>query len=413
MILLIILVLAAIGLTFWMELAPREQPVQTRPETTEEMPAARPSTQPPQNVQESAPPVETTDPVLDRARELLSGMTLEEKICQLFIVTQEQLTGYGTVTQSGPATREAIEKHPVGGIIYFSPNLVSREQCSEMIRNIQSYSRLGLFIAVDEEGGIVNRLGGKPEMGITDFPNMGTIGKEGNPDAAYEVGYTIGTEIAELGFNLDFAPVADVDSNPNNPVIGQRAFHSDPEIAAEMVAACVEGFRDSGILCTLKHFPGHGDTGTDSHYGEAKTDKTLLELMECELLPFRSGIEAGAPVVMVGHITAPEVTQEDVPATVSREIVTDLLREQLGFSGLVVTDSMSMQAITGRYSSGEAAVRAVQAGVDMILMPQSLTGAISGLRDAVADGILTEERIDESVLRILEQKLRSGIIPMA
>lgn len=357
-------------------------------------------------------PTEPIDMVEVRAREILAGMTLEEKIYQMFIVTPEQLTGYGTVTQSGEASRAAIEKHPVGGVIYFSQNLTSRDQCSDMIRKLQSYSELGLFIAVDEEGGSVTRLGHNPDMGVTDYPAMGTIGATGDVGEAYDVGYTLGTEIGELGFNLDFAPVADVNSNPNNPVIGKRSFHSDPQIAADMVAACVEGFGDSGTLCTLKHFPGHGDTSSDSHYGAVEISKDLDELMECELLPFIAGIEAGAPVIMVGHITVPNVTQEDVPATLSHELVTLLLREQLGYEGLVVTDSMVMQAVTDRYSSASAAVKAVQAGVDLILMPQSLTKSVAGIADAVQSGELTEERIDESVLRILQTKLRSGIIPM-
>lgn len=378
-------------------------------------------TKPEQNLSGTAPeqmPSDSTaatqpaDSAAVHARKILETMSLEEKIYQMFIVTQEQLTGVGNVIQSGSSTRAAIEKQPVGGIIYFTPNLVSREQTGAMISNIQSYSKLGLFIAVDEEGGIVSRVARNEAMGTTAFPAMGTIGSSGDPDKAYEVGCTIGTDIAALGFNLDFAPVADVNSNPNNPVIGTRAFHSDPVTAAKMVAACVRGFNDSGMLCTLKHFPGHGDTSTDSHYGEAEISKNLEELMQCELLPFISGIEAGAPFIMVGHITAPNVTDEPVPATLSHDIVTGLLREKLQYDGLIITDSMTMQAITDRYSSGEAAVKAIAAGVDIILIPQNLNNAVAGIKTAVADGTLTEERLDESVLRILETKIRSGIIPI-
>ena len=208
------------------------------------------------------------------AKQILDDMTLEERIYQMFIVTQEQLTGVSNVTRSGETSRIAIEKYPVGGIIYFGNNLVSREQCIAMIKNIQSYSEIDLFIAVDEEGGKVARLGNKSEMGTTAFEPMGIIGSTGDTSKAYEVGYTIGTEISEFGFNLDFAPVADVYSNPENTVIGDRAFSTDPQEAAELVSACVQGFCDSGILCTLKHFPGHGDTIADSHYGEAQITKS-------------------------------------------------------------------------------------------------------------------------------------------
>lgn len=376
------------------------------------VPETTAATQPPATVPPTTAPAETEPPERVRARQILEEMTLEEKICQLFLVTHDQLAGVSGVTQSGPATEAALGQYPVGGVIYFSSNLRSREQTAQMISGIQSYSKLGLFIAVDEEGGIVTRLGQNRAMGVTDFPNMGVIGEDGDPAAAYEVGYTLGTELAELGFNLDFAPVADVDSNPKNPVIGARAFHSDPQIAASLVAACVEGFGDSGTLCTLKHFPGHGDTASDSHYGAVSVDKTLQELEECELLPFRAGIEAGAPCVMVGHISLPGVTRQDLPATLSFGAVTCLLRQRLGFEGLIITDSMSMQAITDHYDSGEAAVMAIRAGVDVILMPQSLSGAIEGVREAVENGELPQWRIDESVLRILETKLRSGIIPM-
>lgn len=353
---------------------------------------------------------DTDNSVSEAARSLLSAMTLKEKVYQLFIVTQEQLTGVSTVTQSGEVTRMSIEKYPVGGIVYFSSNLISREQCTSMITDIQSYSKLGLFIAVDEEGGTVARLGNNQAMGTTSFPAMQIIGDSEDTSQAYNVGYVIGSDIAELGFNLDFAPIADVNSNPDNTVIGTRAFSSDPEIAASMIAACVKGFRDSGILCTLKHFPGHGDTIADSHYGEAETTKTIEQLYECELIPFEAGIRAGSPLIMVGHITVPDIVDEPVPATLSYEIVTELLKDELGYTGLIITDSMSMQAVTDQYTSGEAAVKAIQAGIDVILMPYSLSDAVIGILDAVSDGDISEERIDESVLKILETKIESGII---
>lgn len=403
-ILVCLLLIGAVWFAAWKLLPDRDASPSAPNEPTGTEPTAA---DPAPTVTQPADPALTTR---QQAQAILDTMTQEEKIYQLFIVTQEQLTGVGLVTQSGETTRQAIEDYPVGGIIYFAPNLENRDQCSSMIRNIQSYSKLGLFIAVDEEGGLVDRVGGNPQMGTTEFPAMMTVGDSGDTEQAYKVGHTIGTEIAELGFNLDFAPVADVFSNPNNTVIGSRAFSKDAQAAAQMVAACVEGFQESGMLCTLKHFPGHGDTNTDSHYGAAETEKTLEQLRECEFLPFQAGIDAGAPFVMIGHITAPNVTQEDVPATLSKEIVTGLLRQELGFEGVIITDSMSMQAITNHYSSGEAAVKALQAGADIILMPSSLSGAADGIRDALENGQLTEERIDESVQRILEAKLRSGII---
>ena len=246
-------------------------------------------------------------------------------------------------------------------------------------------------------------------MGITAIPSMESVGDTEDISQAYRVGNTIGSEISQLGFNLDFAPVADVNSNPNNTVIGSRAFGTDPEKVAEMVAACVKGFRDSGMVCTLKHFPGHGDTEEDSHYGEAKSWKTLDELRTCELRPFQAGIEAGASMIMVGHITLPNVTEE-IPATLSHDIVTGILREEMKYNGIIITDSMAMSAIANLYSSDEAAVKAIQVGCDMILMPYQLESAINGIETAVNSGDITEKRIEESVLRILKVKLEAGII---
>ncbi|MBQ4258318.1 MAG: hypothetical protein II713_04880 [Clostridia bacterium] len=347
------------------------------------------------------------EPELIRARQILSGMTLNEKICQLFIISPEQLTGDSPVTAAGEKTREALSENPVGGLIYFSKNLVSREQTAEMLEKTQSFSKYGLFLAVDEEGGLVSRVGNNPEMGTTVFPPMGQIQSD---EEAYEVGFTIGTELLALGFNLDFAPIADVHSNFYSDVIGERAFSSDPNVAAGRVSACVKGFCESGILCTLKHFPGHGDTVEDSHYGVAQSEKTLERLAGCEFLPFSSGIEAGAPLVMVGHIALPNVTGEMTPATLCEPIVTGLLRERIGFRGVIVTDSMQMLAITENYSSGEAALLALEAGVDMILIPEDFFAAKEYLLEKISDGTLPIERIDESVLRILKAKLTYRIL---
>lgn len=344
-----------------------------------------------------------------RAREMLSEMTLEEKVYQMFFITPEQLTGVGKVVAAGTTTKEAIEKYPVGGIIYFSQNIVSREQTESMIKNLQSYSRIPVFTGVDEEGGMVSRIGSNLNMGTTLFPNMQEIGNSGDVKQAYEVGHVIGTECRGLGFNLDFAPVADVFSNPNNTVIGARAFSTDAQIAADMVESCVKGFHDANMLCTLKHFPGHGDTLTDSHYGAAVTNKTLDELRNNEFLPFKKGIQAGADFVMVGHILTPNITDSSTPATLSG-IMISILRDELQFDGVIITDAMNMAAISDVHSSSEASVEAIQAGVDMILMPVDFHDAVTGVMNALKNGELKETTIDDSVLRILCAKINKGII---
>ena len=373
--------------------APGEEPSREEPE--------------PESEPEPEPEPEPVSPIELRAREILDSMTQEEKVCQLFIITPEQLTGESPVTAAGEATRAALAENPVGGLVYFSINLISRDQTAEMLEATKSFAQYGVFLAVDEEGGLVSRVGSNPEMGTTAFPPMAQIASD---EEAYQVGYTIGSELLELGFNLDFAPVADVHSNFYSTVIGERAFSSDAKTAASRVSACVRGFRESGMLCTLKHFPGHGDTIEDSHYEPAKSEKTIDLLSACEFLPFIAGIEAGAPFVMVGHIALPNVTGNSIPATLSAPIVTGILREQLGYEGLVVTDSMQMLAITENYSSGEAAFLAIEAGWDLILAPEDFPAAKETLLEKLADGSLTAQRIDESVLRILKAKLSAGIL---
>lgn len=349
-------------------------------------------------------PEPTPDPVQVKAEELLSGMTLREKLCQLMIVRPETLTGESPVTAAGETTRLALESYPVGGLIYSVDNLVTQEQTREMITNTQSYSEIPLFISADEEGGNVGRLMYK--LGTTWVNDMYSY-KDMGEDTAYANAYTIGSDMVSCLFNTDFAPVADVWTNPENTVIGDRAYSDDFAQASELVAAAVRGFTDAGVVCCVKHFPGHGDTSTDTHEGAAVVDKSLDELRAGELLPFESGIEAGVDMVMVGHITVTAVDNE--PATISKAVITDLLREELGWDGVVITDSLDMGALAG-YDNGEVCVRFLEAGGDILLGVPDIEAALTALETAVTDGRLTEQRIDESVQRVLELKIAHGII---
>ncbi len=354
----------------------------------------------PSSSPESEPPKPT------KAELLLEKMTLEQKVYQMFIVRPEQILGSSNITSTPENSAELLSACPVGGIVLFAKNIETPEQCTSYISDIQSASEISLFVAVDEEGGKVARLGNNPAMGTTGFPAAGSTKSEAD---AYNMGFIIGSEIKQFGFNLDFAPVADVNSNPKNPVIGTRAFSSNPQTAALYISAAVKGFNDSKMLCTLKHFPGHGDTVADSHMGYTEILKTKSELENCELIPFKSGITAGAPFVMLGHIALPTVTGNNLPATLSEPIIS-MLKNDMGFNGIIITDSFEMGAITKNYSADKAAVMAVSAGVDIILMPEDLSLAASGVTEAVKKGEITEERINESVLKILELKLKSGII---
>lgn len=354
-----------------------------------------------------------TDPVEEQAAQLVSQMTLEDKIAQMFVITPNALTGYASgVTAAGDTTKEAYQSRPVGGIVYMADNLTDPEQTTTMLSNMQEIARertgLPVFLCVDEEGGSVARIAGNEAFGVTNVGNMSDIGASGDVQNAYNAGSTIGSYLAALGFNVDFAPVADVLTNPDNQVIGQRSFGSDAQTVAGMVTSELQGLSAAGVYGTVKHFPGHGGTSGDSHDGAVSTDKTLEELMAEELVPFQSAVDGGVNFVMVGHISAPNVTGDNAPATLSKVMITDVLRGQMGYNGIVITDAMNMEAITGFYNSDKAAVLAVTAGADMILMPADYNTAYTGILNAVNDGTITEERINESVTRIVKAKLAMG-----
>ncbi len=337
--------------------------------------------------------------------EIMEGMTLREKIYQMMIVPPSQITGVTNVVAAGSGTQSALAQHPVGGLFYNATNMESQDQVATMLSNTQSYCEIPVLTMCDEEGGVVSRL--MKNVGTTWVGSMLDYEEQG-PDTARQNAQTIASDMARLGFNLDLAPVADVWSNPSNTVIAERAYSTDFATAATLIPAAVEGFHQGGVACTLKHFPGHGDTAADSHYSTVIVNKTLDELRANELLPFQAGIDAGADAVMMAHLTLPQVDEQ--PALFSHAIVTDLLRTEMGFQGVIMTDALEMAAIADYYSSGTTAVKAVSAGVDMLLGPVSLSESVNALENAVNDGTLTEERINQSVARILALKVRRGII---
>lgn len=339
---------------------------------------------------------------------MIADMSLEERVLQLFVITPEALTRVDTVVAAGEATKEAIIERPVGGLIYFQKNLQNPEQVKEMLSNTYQYYREAgapvPFLSVDEEGGSVARIGGQSAFGVERLPDMRVIGENGNAEEAKRVGDVIGSYLSELGFNLDFAPDVDVLTNPQNEVVKKRSFGSDAELVSRMSMAVVKGLEEHGIYATLKHYPGHGAALSDSHKGYAYTDKTLEELMEEELIPFKEGISEDIHFIMVAHISVPEITKDTVPCSLSPYMVTDVLREQLGYQGIVITDAMNMGAISQEYNSKEASVMALKAGVDLVLMPTDFEEAYQGVLSAIEEGELTEERIDESVRRVLRLK---------
>ena len=341
--------------------------------------------------------------------ERIGAMTLEQKVAQLFIVTPEALVeGVSQVTQAGDMTREGVTAHPVGGIVYFAQNLLDPEQTTTMLANVkQFYADAGTvapFSAVDEEGGTVVRVADNEAFGAQDVGDASALGSAGDTEAAKRAAEQIADYLMPLGFNLDFAPVADVVDPLRSDTMGLRSFSSDAAVAADMVRAEVEGFRDKKMLCCAKHFPGIGAAAGDSHEGAITIEATNEELETVDLVPFRAAIEAGVPMIMVGHVSLPNIVGDSTPAPLSSAVVQGMLRDSLGYTGIIVTDSLSMGAITDYYTPAEAAVAALKAGCDIPLMPERLDEAYQGVLSAVQVGELTEERLDESLTRILTAK---------
>lgn len=345
-------------------------------------------------------PTPVYEPPLNLVEERLSSMTIEEKVGQLLVAGIEGTT-------PGEDGYSAIQDYRVGGIILFGRNVESANQLAALTNGLKELNKnyVNLFLAVDEEGGRVSRM----PTAVTDLPSAyDYIRVGGDP---YLRGQALAEACRAFGFNLDFTPVLDVWSNPANTVIGDRAMGTDWDQVADLAPGAVDGLVENGVIPVAKHFPGHGDTAVDSHVALPVVDKTLEELRTEELKPFRAAIDADAPAVMVAHILMRQIDPE-YPASLSPRVVTGLLREELGFDGMVVTDDLTMSAISDRYSMGEAAVLAVEAGCDLLLVchgTENLKAAYDGLLMAVKGGRVTEARLDESVRRILVVKERYQI----
>ena len=351
----------------------------------------------------------------ETVEKIMQEMTLSDMVYQMLFVRPEAITGVGQAIQAGSQTKEGLANYPVGGIAYFAQNFQNREQTKEMIKNTKSYSKIPLFISVDEEGGRVSRLGANSQMGITKHPPMLEIGNTKDSQKAYEVGKTLAKELKELGFNMDFAPITDVLVETKTNEIGDRSFGSDPQIVAQMVRSEVTAMQKNGISATLKHFPGHASAGENSHYKATVSTRTLEQFKSTEFIPFIAGIDAGADFVMVSHMILINATEEKVPSSISKEIITDLLKNELGFKGIIITDSFEMGGIKSEDKNKQLeenvknAVKAIEAGADMILMPMNMKATHDGIVAAVKSGEISAERIKESVRKIISLKVKKGM----
>lgn len=368
-------------------------------EIIEEIVSSEPEIEKPTPTPEPTPsPEELLDDFID---EIVAQMPIEDRVAGLFFVTPESITGVGTAVRAGDGTKEALSQYAVGGIVYFEKNMKDAAQFTEMVNNTVLYSKYPLFIGADEEGGSVSRLA---ESGLMDKQSSASeIAQTGDTNGAYNAGTMIGSAMKSYGVNVNFAPVADI-ANMENSVMAERTYGSDAASAIPYVLEMMRGLQEQGVSVGLKHFPGIGATTEDAHKGLATVNRTAEEFRAEEFTVFKAGIDAGAEFVMVGHVDAPQLTGDNTPASMSKVIVTDILRNELGFNGVIITDAMNMKAISEYYDSGEAAVMALKAGCDMILMPEDFEDAYVGVLQALADGVIAEERINDSIKRIYRVK---------
>ena len=352
----------------------------------------------------------------------MNHMTLEEKIGQLFIIhmygqtpTDPDYEETNLNNNRGAKNfKKAIEKYHVGGVIYFNwtdniGNPADVEQINALSNGLQDIAMdqrmpIPLFIATDQEGGIVQRLTSPGTV----FPGNMALGATRSTDLAADSAGIIGTELSSIGINMNFAPVADVNVNPENPVIGVRSFGEDPDLVSDMTVSQVQAYQDQKVIPTAKHFPGHGDTNVDSHYGLPIINHDLETLHNVDLKPFKAAIDAGIEAIMTAHIVVPALDDSGLPATLSKPIITGLLREEMGYDGLIVTDSLGMSG-ANVVEPERVPVEAFKAGNDILLNPPDVEQSYNAMLEAVESGEISEERVDESVYRILKAKMEKGL----
>lgn len=347
-----------------------------------------------------------SEQVLDEViSSIISEMTIEEKAAALFIVTPEDITGVDTAVQAGEGTKEAMETYPVGGLVYHKKNIKSEDQLKEMISNSVSYSKYPIFMGIEEEGGEFSPVA--DTLKLSKVSSMSEVGQTLDSTKAKEAMAQIGTYLSGYGFNLNLGLVADIAEEGGN--LKSRSFSADATEVINMTTAALEGMEETGITAAIKYFPGMGSAKDKTSEKVVVIDKSKEELLQKELLPYISLIQSGAEMIMVGHGSYPQISGDNTPASLSREIITDLLRTELGFNGIVITDALNKAAVTEYYGADEAAVKALKAGADMILMPEDFKSAYEGILKAVEEETISEERIDHCLKRIYRVKYKDSV----
>lgn len=329
------------------------------------------------------------DEILDKVNNKIKEMSTQEKIAQMIVIAWRNTNTYEELYNT-------FRNKRFGGFIFFRENMDTLNNTRELIKTLKSYNEIPLIVSIDEEGGLVQRLKYIKDVKVTDVPYMYYLGKTNNEALAYDVGRVIAEELRVIGVNVVHAPVIDIYSNPKNTVIGKRSFGSDYNLINKMAGSLARGIEETGIIPTYKHFPGHGDTATDSHKDLPIINKSLEELKNEELQTFKYAIDNNAKLIMVGHIAMPKITGDNTPASLSKVLITDVLKNELGYKGLVITDALNMKALTDNYTNEEIVVKAIEAGVDILLMPEDIDNTIEYIKENIS-----EERINESVKKIL------------
>ncbi len=357
----------------------------------------------PEPVEEEPAPEEESSARDDELLEVIRGMSLEDRVSQLFFLTPEQLTGVDQVTQAGDGTKAALDAAPVGGLLYHSANITSEQQLQDMLSGTVNMSKYRLFFAVEELGGEAHSEVSK--AGLMDMrPSPAEIGASGDTQAAYDAGTSIGASLGNLGFNTEWGPCADLSLLIDGNLVSDISYGSDPGVVSEMLASMVRGLKDGNIYSCLKYFPGEGSVSADPAQGMASSERGREELSAGELAVYRAGIEAGAEIVLVGNASYPNVVGDNTPACLSPVITSDLLRGELGYQGIVIAGPLNEAAVSAYYASAEAAVKALQAGADMVFCPENFEEARQGVLDAIGEGKLSEDEINQCLLRIYRVK---------
>ena len=340
--------------------------------------------------------------IIKKVNETFEKMTIDEKIGQMLMISYR----YPNFDQTIQNNLEAVKP---GGFILFKENVTTFEKTKEFVDQVKETADIPMLIGIDQEGGKVQRIKNLEDANVLEIPPMYEVGKTNDEELSYQVGKVVAEELTPFGINLDFAPSVDIFSNPQNTVIGNRAFGSDATTVIKMALPFAHGLKENHVIPVVKHFPGHGDTTTDSHYDLPIVTKTKEELWQQEILPFQAAIADGIEMVMVAHIALPNVTGNMIPASLSKEVVTDLLRNELNYQNVVITDAVDMKALSERYSLKEICTMAINAGVDIILMPPESRDALKVIKEALSEGTIQEEQINTAVKRILTLKYRNKL----